>query len=92
MDIPRNDIDALVQRVSLANLAVDSRIILTIAPCRSGTTAMLRAFGALGIESYLQPLKNLLRWQAVGEERVWCPGGTGRTLFIKETLGSFTEA
>lgn len=86
------DCDDLTTRVSLAGLADDCRIILSISPCRSGSTAMLRAFGALGIESHLQPLKNLLRWRSLGIEHHWHPhGGASGPIYIKETLGPFTE-
>lgn len=87
------DTDELAACVSLDALADDSRIILSISPCRSGSTVILRAFGALGIESHLQPLKNLLRWRSLGKEHCWQPhDGALKPIYIKETLGPFIEA
>lgn len=66
-------------------------LFLLIAPCRSGTTAMLRVFGALNMPAYFQPLKNILRWQLVGGSWAWeIPAG--RPVFAKETLGPYTLA
>lgn len=87
------DADELAICVSLDTLADDSRIILSISPCRSGSTVILRAFGALGIESHLQPLKNLLRWRTLGKKHCWQPRDDAlKLIYIKETLGPFTEA
>lgn len=87
------DASELVACVSLDALANDSRIILSISPCRSGSTVMLRAFGALGIDSHLQPLKNLLRWRTMGKKHCWQPQDSAlKLIYIKETLGPFTEA
>ena len=87
------DADELAICVSLDTLADDSRIILSISPCRSGSTVILRAFGALGIESHLQPLKNLLRWRTLGKKHCWQPRDDAlKPIYIKETLGPFTEA
>ncbi len=88
-----NNIEELASYVSLDELADNSHIILSISPCRSGSTAMMRAFGAMGIDSYLQPLKNLLRWHSLEVRRHWHPhGGTTRPIYIKETLGPFSQA
>ncbi len=86
------DADQLAACVSLDALANDSRIILSISPCRSGSTVILRAFGALGIGSHLQPLKNLLRWRSLGKRHCWQPRDYAlKLIYIKETLGPFTE-
>ncbi|NOR51464.1 MAG: hypothetical protein GQ470_02490, partial [Gammaproteobacteria bacterium] len=87
------DADELAACLSLDTLADDSRIILSISPCRSGSTVILRAFGALGVESHLQPLKNLLRWRSLGKRHCWQPRDNAlKLIYIKETLGPFTEA
>ncbi|MEZ4736546.1 MAG: hypothetical protein R3E79_56390 [Caldilineaceae bacterium] len=68
------------------------QIILSVSPCRSGTTVMLRVFGAMGVQSHFQPLKNVLRWQLEGEHRPWSmTAGAHRTIFLKETLGPYTQ-
>ncbi len=64
-------------------------IILSISPCRSGTTALLRVFGSAGLESHYQPLKNILRWRMQGEEMRWGLPRAAR-LYLKETLGPYT--
>ena len=87
------DIKELASCVSLDDLADNSHIILAISPCRSGSTAMMRAFGAMGIDSHLQPLKNLLRWHSLKVKHHWQPyGGTTKPIYIKETLGPFSQA
>ena len=69
------------------------RLILSISPCRSGTTVMLRVMGAMGVESHFQPLKNVLRWRLEGEIRPWrLAAGARRTVYLKETLGPYTFA
>ena len=88
-----NDIKELASCVSLDDLADKSHIILSISPCRSGSTAIMRAFGAMGIDSHLQPLKNLLRWHSLEVKHHWQPyGGTTKPIYIKETLGPFSQA
>lgn len=66
-------------------------IILAIAPCRSGTTAQLRVFAENGIPSLYQPIKATLRRQMDGEEGLFRIPDVGH-VFIKETLGPYTEA
>ena len=68
-------------------------LILSVSPCRSGTTVMLRVLGAMGVESYFQPLKNVLRWRLEGEIRPWrLAAGANRTVYLNETLGPYTFA
>ena len=70
-----------------------SRIILSVSPCRSGTTILLRVFGAAGVESHFQQLKNILRWQLQGRDVQWqIPQRPGDTVYLKETLGPYTDA
>jgi hypothetical protein len=90
------------QPVSLTNLLLSltipdlediPNIILSVSPCRSGTTAMLRVMSALGTKAYFQPLKNLLRWQMQGEKQAWAVSpGSADTIYIKETLGPYSLA
>lgn len=69
------------------------RIILVVSPCRAGSTVLLRVFSAIGLESHFQPMKNVLRWSLLGEDRRWAmPSGAGSCLMLKETLGPFTAA
>lgn len=68
------------------------QIILSVSPCRSGTTIMLRVFGAVGIPSYYQPLKTILRWNAIGGDVSWqVPQSSSAPIYIKETLGPNTR-
>ena len=67
------------------------RIILAVAPCRSGTTVQLRMFSAVGIPSYYQPLKAIMRRVAQGMEGDFeIPPED--TIFLKETLGPYSHA
>ncbi|MGZ3617233.1 MAG: hypothetical protein ACXVAV_09520 [Ktedonobacteraceae bacterium] len=67
------------------------RILLAVAPCRSGTTVQLRMFSATGIPSYYQPLKAIMRREAQGMEGDFeIPQED--TIFIKETLGPYSHA
>ncbi|MEN8130107.1 MAG: sulfotransferase family protein [Pseudomonadota bacterium] len=69
-----------------------SRIVLIVSPCRSGSTVMLRVFGASDIVSHFQVLKNTLRWRMQGEIRPWqIPHGHDKVIVLKETLGPFTD-
>lgn len=68
-------------------------IILAIAPCRSGTTAMLRVFAQSGIPAVSQPFKTIHRQLAKGqinESTTWSVPPASR-MFIKETIGPFGE-
>jgi hypothetical protein len=67
-------------------------IILAVSPVRSGTTAMLRVFGAADMPAHYQPMKALLRWCAQ-DEVVPSPFRLqkGGKLFIKETIGTLTK-
>lgn len=68
------------------------QIILSVSPCRSGTTVMLRVFSAVGISSYYQPLKTILRWNAIGSNISWqVPQNSCVPIYIKETLGPNTK-
>lgn len=66
-------------------------IILSISPCRSGSTILLRVFGANGVQAHFQQLKNILRWSLEGTAFEWnIPQTQTAKLFLKETLGPFT--
>lgn len=83
--------EALARDVAWTSGGPPRRIILSLAPCRSGSTALLRMVAALGVEAHLQPLKNLLRWRLVGGAARWrAPRRKGDLLYLKETLGPFT--
>jgi len=67
-------------------------IILSVSPCRSGTTILLRVFGASGVQAHFQQLKNILRWLLQGKEFSWkVPQQPTNRIFLKETLGPFTR-
>lgn len=66
-------------------------LILCISPCRSGSTVLLRVFGASGIPSYYQPWKNVLRWAMQGEEQFWDFPSGATPIFVKETIGPYTR-
>jgi hypothetical protein len=69
-------------------------LILSVSPCRSGTTVMLRVLGAMGAQAHFQPLKNLLRWQMQAQPFRWALPATnnGQPVYLKETLGPYTMA
>ncbi len=65
-------------------------VVLCVSPCRSGSTVLLRVFGASGIPAYYQPWKNILRWAMQGYAKGWdFPTGES-PIFVKETLGPYT--
>lgn len=67
-------------------------IILSVSPCRSGSSVLVRVFGAVGILSYYQQLKTMLRWKMQGEDVYWkVPSLPHTNIFLKETLGPYTE-
>jgi len=67
-----------------------SPIILSVSPCRSGSTVLLRVFGSSGIQAHYQPIKNTLRWLVQAQEFQWTlPYIPNQKIFIKETLGPF---
>ncbi len=66
------------------------RIILAVAPCRSGTTPLLRVFAESGIQAWYQPIKALLRSKQWNIESTF-PIPSLPQIFIKETLGPYTE-
>jgi hypothetical protein len=68
------------------------RILLSVSPCRSGTTVLLRVFGATGIQSHYQELKNILRWRMQAEEWHWQVPAGQSVIYLKETLGPYTLA
>ncbi|PWH16235.1 MAG: hypothetical protein DDG60_04315 [Anaerolineae bacterium] len=77
-------------RVRFENAETVAPLILCISPCRSGSTVLLRVFGASGIPSFYQPWKNVLRWAMQGVEWFW-DFPTGSTpVFVKETIGPYT--
>lgn len=84
------DFEQVVCQIRVNDPQQAAPLILCISPCRSGSTVLLRVFGASGIRSYYQPWKNVLRWAMQGEIREWeFPDGE-TPVFIKETLGPYT--
>ena len=81
---------SLARRITVPQDCPD--IVLAVAPCRSGTTAQLRVFAENGIPAIYQPIKAVLRGEMAGEEgsRFVIPTDSDK-LFIKETLGPYTE-
>ena len=68
------------------------QILLSVSPCRSGTTVLLRVFGAAGVPAYYQELKNIYRWRMQAEERQWQIPIDREMIYLKETLGPYTLA
>jgi hypothetical protein len=69
-----------------------THVVLSVSPCRSGTTILLRVFGYSGVQAHFQQMKNILRWLMIGRNFDWClPHGSDLVL-LKETLGPFTDA
>lgn len=88
----------VIERVQVGNPALASPVILSVSPCRSGTTVLLRVFGAAGIEAHYQELKNILRWRMQGqssslqEDVSWrLPQWPDKPIYLKETIGPYTE-
>ncbi len=84
---------SLTQVAQLIHFDVHSSasIILSISPCRSGTTILLRVFAASGVQAHFQQVKNILRWLLQGESYSWSiPQHPIERIFLKETLGPFT--
>ena len=53
----------------------------------------MRVFGAMGVPSHYQELKNILRWRMVGADWGWqLPQGPDGSVLLKETIGPFTAA
>lgn len=84
----------IVERIDVGDPGAVSPIVLGVSPCRSGTTILLRVFGAAGVPAYFQPFKNILRWQLQDlDSPAWvAPQAPERAVFIKETLGPYTAA
>jgi len=84
-------VDMISSHVKIPLAGSLPRIILAVAPCRSGTTVQLRMFSAVEIPSYYQPLKAIMRREAQGMEGDFeIPPED--TIFIKETLGPYSHA
>jgi hypothetical protein len=84
-------VDKISSHVKLPPAGDLPRILIAVAPCRSGTTVQLRMFSAAGIPSYYQPLKAIMRREAQGMEGDFeIPPRD--TIFIKETLGPYSHA
>jgi hypothetical protein len=64
---------------------------LIVGPCRSGTTALLRAAAATGHRAYFQPVKRLIRKELVGEQATFEIEPSPHRVVIKETLGPFVH-
>jgi len=79
------------KRIRIQDVDTVAPLILCISPCRSGSTVLLRVFGASGIPSYYQPWKNVLRWAMQGEERFWDFPAGPTPIFVKETIGPYTR-
>lgn len=96
MDKPRYhispvDLQQVLQSVKISDPAKVAPLILCISPCRSGSTILLRVFGASGLPAYYQPWKNILRWAMQGLPWRWDFPESDQPIFIKETLGPYTQ-
>jgi hypothetical protein len=78
--------------IVLEDVGEAPNIILSVSPCRSGSSVLVRVFGAAGVLSYYQQLKSMLRWKMQGEDVCWkVPSLPHTNIFLKETLGPYTE-
>lgn len=78
--------------IVLEDVGEAPNIILSVSPCRSGSSVLVRVFGAAGVLSYYQQLKTMLRWKMQGEDVCWkVPSLPHTNIFLKETLGPHTE-
>lgn len=68
------------------------RILLSISPCRSGTTVLLRVFASAGVQAHYQELKNILRWRMQDQEWNWQVPTEPAVIYLKETLGPYSLA
>ena len=88
----RAPISEIVARVNIGDPQCTPKLILGVGPARSGSTVMMRVFGASGIEAHFQQLKNILRWLIqAGEYSFNLPQTPERTLFLKETIGPYSN-
>lgn len=85
------DFPQVFKRIQMQDAETVAPLILCISPCRSGSTVLLRVFGASGIPSYYQPWKNVLRWAMQGAERFWDFPIGPTPVFVKETIGPYTR-
>lgn len=85
------DFSQVFERIRIQDAETAAPLILCISPCRSGSTVLLRVFGASGIPSYYQPWKNILRWAMQGGERSWEFPVGATPIFVKETIGPYTR-
>jgi hypothetical protein len=85
------DFIQVFNRIRIQDAETVAPLILCISPCRSGSTVLLRVFGASGIPSYYQPWKNILRWAMQGAERTWEFPSGATPIFVKETIGPYTR-
>lgn len=83
----------VIDRIDVGNKDKVSKLIVSISPCRSGSTALLRVFGASSINSHYQEVKNILRWRMQNQEISWLiPQEPEKSIYLKETLGPYTKA
>jgi hypothetical protein len=69
----------------------NTQIFLLVGPCRSGTTAFQRVFGEVGIESWYQPIKTIIRGGNHEKDYSFEIPDIPKVM-LKETLGPFPGA
>jgi hypothetical protein len=88
--IPISKIDEELEQLICSGIDYEvdssSKFILLMSPCRSGSTALLRAISAVGLISYYQPMKSILKWHSVGGRWIWKIPNSER-ICLKETWG-----
>jgi hypothetical protein len=82
----------VVERIHFPESDLRPKTLLSVSPCRSGTTVLLRVFGAAGIQSHYQELKNIFRWRMQAQEFSWQYPHNSDMIYLKETLGPYTLA
>lgn len=81
--------DAIAAQIRVPDPEQCPPLTLIVGPCRSGTTALLRAAAAAGHRSYFQPLKQLIRKRLAGETTEFTVAPGREPVILKETFGPF---
>lgn len=69
----------------------NTKIVLVVGTARSGTTAFLRVFSEEGIESWFQPVKQIIRGRLQHNQAYSFQIADAPYIMIKETLGGMTD-
>ncbi|MEZ4609347.1 MAG: hypothetical protein R2838_03660 [Caldilineaceae bacterium] len=67
----------------------NTKVYVVVGPCRSGTTAFLRVFSEVGIQSWYQPIKAVIRGQMRNESFAFQIPALP-SVMLKDTFGPFS--